>query len=135
MGIRVIAIDTGTAKRDLCLSLGASTFFDFKASTDLVGDVKAATGGGAHCVMVAAGSSAAYNAACFYLRPTGTLLVVALPHGAMIEVPVILVGGYGLNIKGSLIGNRKQSIEAVQLAAAGKVKVNYTVRGLSEVNE
>ncbi|EJC98054.1 mannitol-1-phosphate dehydrogenase [Fomitiporia mediterranea MF3/22] len=134
MGLCVIAIDTGSVRKDLCLSLGASAFFDFRTSTSLIADVIAATHGGAHGVLVTAGNSAAYNSACMYLRPTGTLLVVGLPPGAMLQVPVILVGGRGLNVKGVFIGNRKHAVEAIELAAAGKVKVKYTLRGLSELN-
>ena len=135
MGYQVVAIDTGEEKRQQCLALGASHFLDFKTSTDLVADVFKATGRGAHAVLVAAGGSAAYAAACNYLRPTGTLLVVALPPNTNINVPVLMLCGLGINIKGVLVGNRKYALEAVELAAAGKVKVNYTVRGMSELNE
>ena len=31
--------------------------------------------------------------------------------------------------------NRQQAIEAVNLAATGKVRCHYTLRGLSELNE
>lgn len=135
MGVRVIAIDTGSTKRDLCMSLGVTAFFDFRSSTNLVSEVLVATKGGAHSVLVAAGSTAAYVEACAYLRPTGLLLVVGLPTGAMLELPVILVGGRGLNVKGVFIGSRRDAIEAVELAVAGRVKVNYTIRPLSELNE
>ena len=135
MGLRVVAIDTGASKRDLCLSLGASTFLDFQTSLNLVQDVQSITKGGAQAVLVAAGGSAAYNTAISYLRPTGTLLVVGLPPGAMLQAPVILIGGKGLNIKGIFLGNRKHAIEAVQIAATGKVQVTHTIRGLSELNE
>ena len=135
MGLRVVAIDTGEEKRKECLSLGAAHFFDFKTSPNLVADVFKITKRGAHAVLVAAGGSAAYATACNYLRPTGILLVIGLPPGTNINVPVIMVVGLGLNIKGVLVGNRRYSSEAIELVAAGKVKVNYTVRGLSELNE
>ena len=56
MGLRVVAIDTGASKRDLCLSLGASTFLDFPTSLNLVQDVQSITKGGAQAVLVAAGA-------------------------------------------------------------------------------
>lgn len=47
--------DTGDAKRDLCLKLGAEKWIDFKTSTNLVKDVKDATGGlGPHSAVVVA---------------------------------------------------------------------------------
>lgn len=135
MGLKVVAIDTGDEKRQQCLSLGAAHFLDFKTSSNLVDDVFKITKSGAHAVLVAAGGSAAYAAACNYLRPTGTLVVIGLPPGANINVPVIMVVGFGLNIKGIMVGNRRYSLEAIELVAAGKVKVNYATRGLSELNQ
>jgi D-arabinose 1-dehydrogenase-like Zn-dependent alcohol dehydrogenase len=34
-----------------------------------------------------------------------------------------------------IIRNRQDAVEAVAIAASGKVKVKYTMRGLSEINE
>ncbi|KAG5652129.1 hypothetical protein H0H81_006205 [Sphagnurus paluster] len=45
MGLRVVAIDTGEAKKELCLKLGAEKWVDFRESTDLTKDVQAATDG------------------------------------------------------------------------------------------
>ncbi|KAK4694768.1 hypothetical protein P7C71_g2864, partial [Lecanoromycetidae sp. Uapishka_2] len=50
MGIKVIAVDTGDKKRELCLQLGAVAFLDFKTD-DVETEVKRLTGGyGAHAV-------------------------------------------------------------------------------------
>ncbi|KAH8116728.1 mannitol-1-phosphate dehydrogenase [Phellopilus nigrolimitatus] len=135
MGLRVVAVDAGAAKRDLCLELGAEKWIDFLESTNLVADVIRATEGGAHAALVAAGGSSAYETAVAYLRSAGTLLAVGLPPGAMISAAVLLVALRGLTIRGSFIGNRQQTIEAVNIAAAGKVKCIYSIRGLSELNE
>ena len=135
MGLRVIAIDTGSSKRDMCLSLGAVAFFDFKSTANMLSEVRAITKSGAHGVLVAAGSSAAYNASCAYLRPTGTLLVVGLPPDTTLDQPLVLLGALGLNVKGIFIGNRKDAVDALELVATGKVKVNYTIRPLSELDQ
>lgn len=48
--------DTGETKKKLCLSLGAEKWVDFRESTDLISDVKAATDGlGPEGAVVAAG--------------------------------------------------------------------------------
>lgn len=56
MGLRVIGIDAGE-KKDLVMNqLGGDHFVDFKTSSDLVGDIKAATedGLGPHAVLLVA---------------------------------------------------------------------------------
>jgi len=55
MGFRVIAIDTGSEKQEMCLNtLGAEEFVDF-AKGDVVAKVKSVTGGlGAHAVILLA---------------------------------------------------------------------------------
>lgn len=62
MGLRVIAVDTGTEKRDLCLKMGAEAFIDFKETENVAKDViEVADGVGAHAVFVTA--PAAYKTA------------------------------------------------------------------------
>lgn len=57
MGLRVIAVDTGEEKKQLCLKLGAEKWIDFKLSKDIVKDIKDATDGlGAHSAVVTAAS-------------------------------------------------------------------------------
>lgn len=48
LGLRVIALDTGDAKRQLCKELGAEQFIDFVSSNSVIEDVHAFTSGGAH---------------------------------------------------------------------------------------
>lgn len=45
LSLRIIAVDTGADKEKLCKELGAEVFLDFKASKDLIKDVKDAAGG------------------------------------------------------------------------------------------
>lgn len=53
--MRPIAIDGGAAKRDLCLSMGAEAYVDFKETKDVVAKViEIADGVGAHGVLVTA---------------------------------------------------------------------------------
>lgn len=64
MGLKVIAIDTGDAKRELVKKLGATEWIDFKQSKDLVADIKAASQGlGPHASIVVATTAAAYTQA------------------------------------------------------------------------
>ena len=82
-------IDTGEEKKQLCKSLGADYWIDFKESKDIVRDIKAATDGlGAHSAIVTAASSAAYSQAVDYLRPGGTLMVVGMPGQATLDASI-----------------------------------------------
>lgn len=65
MGLRMIAIDTGDEKKQLCLNNGAEAFIDFRTTKDVVEEVNAITNGGAHAVIVT-GSTAAGE----WLHPT-----------------------------------------------------------------
>lgn len=91
MGLRVIAIDTGDDKRDLTLSLGAEKWIDFRLSKDLVTEVIAITGGGAHAAVVTVGGGGAYVSASMYLRPKGRLMVVGMPPSNMVALPLVLI--------------------------------------------
>ena len=94
MGLRVIAIDTGEAKKSLALSLGAEKWIDFRVplTGDLVNDVYAATNGlGAHAVLVTSGENAAYAVALKYLRSRGRLICVGLPPNGLVELSTTLV--------------------------------------------
>lgn len=48
MGMRVIAIDGGDAKRDMCKQLGAEEYIDFTTTKDIAAEVMKITGFGAH---------------------------------------------------------------------------------------
>ncbi|KAF9061670.1 hypothetical protein BDP27DRAFT_1337764 [Rhodocollybia butyracea] len=137
MGLRVIAIDTGEEKRNLCLSLGAEKWIDFKESTDLVKDVQAASDGiGPHAAVITAGHPLPFNQALLYLRPTGTLVAAGMPGGeAMMNIPIGLLIGKSLNIVGALVGNRQDMAEALDAVAQGKVACKYSIRNLMEVND
>ncbi|KDN50374.1 GroES-like protein [Tilletiaria anomala UBC 951] len=136
IGCRVIAIDTGSAKKELATKLGAETFIDFKTSKDLIGDVRKASGGeGVHAAVVAASGAAAYEMALEYCRPCGKLVAVGLPAKTNIEANVCFTVFQAKQVKGSYVGNRQDAIEALDLAARGKVKTVFKTMGLSQLND
>ncbi|KAH6907034.1 mannitol-1-phosphate dehydrogenase M1PDH1 [Coprinopsis sp. MPI-PUGE-AT-0042] len=136
MGLRVLAIDTGEKKKDLVMRLGAEKWIDFKESKDIIKDIQAATGGGPQAAVITAGDPRPFNQAVMYLRPTGTLVAVGMPGGdAQLSLPIPLIIGKSLNIIGSAIGNRQDVAEALEIAARGKVKCEYEVRELEDINK
>ncbi|OJA11847.1 hypothetical protein AZE42_04070 [Rhizopogon vesiculosus] len=89
MGLRVVAIDTGSDKKKLCMELGAKKWIDFTEVKDIVQAVREACGGeGAHCAIVTSASESGYTQAVDYLRPGGTLMAVGLPGKAKLEASI-----------------------------------------------
>ncbi|THU93240.1 NAD(P)-binding protein [Dendrothele bispora CBS 962.96] len=141
MGLRVITIDTGASKRDLCVNqLGAEKWVDFMESKDLVKDVIEAAGGLGPQASCSARLSQLgpipFSQALLYLRPAGTLVAVGMPAGgAMLNVPIALLVPRCINIVGSATGNRQDMAEALDIVAQGKVKCHCEVRDWEEVND
>ncbi|OBA21124.1 GroES-like protein [Metschnikowia bicuspidata var. bicuspidata NRRL YB-4993] len=133
MGYRVVAIDGGDEKRDFCRSLGAEQFVDFTSSKDIVRDVVAATGGGAHDAINVSVSEKAISQSLEYLRPTGVAVLVGLPAGAKVVAPVFEAVVKSVSIKGSYVGNRADSAEAIDFFSRGLIKCPIKIVGLSEL--
>jgi len=137
MGIRIIAIDSGEEKRALTLELGAETYFDFVNSKDLVQDIKVATDDelGPHAVLLVAASEGPFQEATQYVRPRGTVVVLGLPAGAYLRTPVFESVIKMITIKGSYVGNRRDTAEAIEFFRRGFIKVPHKVCGLSELQK
>ncbi|ESK88735.1 mannitol-1-phosphate dehydrogenase [Moniliophthora roreri MCA 2997] len=137
MGLRVVAIDTGSSKKELCQRIGAEKWVDFMESKDVIRDVQDATGGlGPHAAIVTAGSAVPFNQALMYLRLDGTLVCVGMPSGeGMLNVPIRLIVPKGLKIVGTSTGNRQDMAEALATAASGKVKCHYELKSLNQIND
>ncbi|KAJ7181451.1 alcohol dehydrogenase [Mycena crocata] len=133
-GLRVIAVDTGEAKKKLCLSLGAEAWIDFKECKDVVKEIKALTGGeGAHAAVVTATTGAGYQQAVSYLRAGGTLMAVGLPGSATLDTSIFFCVFKSINIHGSYVGNRQDATEALDIAARGDVKCHFELKSLDDL--
>ncbi|KAI0062887.1 mannitol-1-phosphate dehydrogenase MPDH1 [Artomyces pyxidatus] len=137
MGLRVLAIDTGAEKKRMCLEVGAEKWIDFRESADVVKDVvEACDGRGPHAALITSPSGIAYDNAIMYLRPTGTLVCVAMASPEYsLRSPVGLIIGKSLTIVGSVLGNLQDAIEALDLVARKKVKTHFSTRKLEEIND
>ncbi|WPH04397.1 alcohol dehydrogenase 1 like protein [Acrodontium crateriforme] len=137
MGLRTIGIDTGEDKRQLCKDFGADAFVDFKTSQNVVKDVQAATadGLGPHAVILVAVNEKPFQQAAEYVRPRGTVICIGLPAGAYLRAPVFESVIRMVTIKGSYVGNRKDSAEAIDFFARGLIKVPFKTVGLSELQK
>ncbi|KAH7009433.1 alcohol dehydrogenase-like protein [Microdochium trichocladiopsis] len=136
MGLKVIAIDTGADKKKACLEqLGADHFVDFMQSKDVVADVKKATpdGLGPHAVLLVAVNEKPFQQAAEYVRPRGTVVCIGLPSGAYLRAPVFDSVVKMVTIKGSYVGNRKDSAEAIEFFRRGLINAPFKVVGMSEL--
>jgi len=138
MGLRVIAIDTGDEKKKMSLEqLGASSFVDFGTSKNVVKDVQEATedGLGPHAVILVAVNEKPFQQAAEYVRPRGTVICIGLPAGAYLKAPVFESVIKMITIKGSYVGNRKDTSEALGFYRRGLIKAPFKVVGLSELQK
>ncbi|PKS04915.1 hypothetical protein jhhlp_008280 [Lomentospora prolificans] len=137
MGLHPIAIDSGDDKAQACKALGAEAFVDFAKTKNLVEDVKAATpdGLGPHAVILLAVSEGPFQQAADYVRPYGSIVCIGLPANAYIKAPVFNTVIRMIKIKGSYVGNRQDTEEAIDFFARGLIKAPYKVVGLSELQK
>ncbi|TQB67919.1 hypothetical protein MPDQ_004382 [Monascus purpureus] len=137
MGMRVIAIDGGDEKQELCTKLGAEAFIDFQKTKDITAEVMKITTYGVHGVIVTAASKPAYDQAVALLRPKGTVVVVGLPKDATIiagAVPMVMAMKQ-LKVVGSVVGSLNDVKEALDLTARDLVHPILTKGRLEEVDD
>lgn len=137
MGLKTIAIDAGDDKAKMCKSLGSHAFVDFAKSKDVVKDVKAATedGLGPHAVILLAVSEKPFQQATEYVRPRGVVVCIGLPSGAYLKAPVFESVVRMVQIRGSYVGNRRDSAEAIDFFRRGLIKAPFKVVPLSQLGD
>lgn len=137
MGLDIIAIDGGEEKEKMTKELGAQHFVDFMKSKNLVNDVKAATrdGMGPHAVILVAVNEKPFQQAAEYVRPRGTVVAIGLPAGAYLRAPVFESVVKMITIKGSYVGNRQDSAEAIEFFRRGLIKSPFKTVGMSELQK
>lgn len=137
MGLHAIAVDGGAEKGAMCMDLGAAAYVDFMASDDLVAGVKAATpdGLGPQAVILLAVQERPFQQATEYVRPRGCVVCIGLPAHAYLRAPVFDTVVRMISIKGSYVGNRADTAEALEFFRLGLIKAPYKVVGLSQLQE
>lgn len=132
MGLKVAAVDIAEDKLALARETGADLAVNALAA-DAVDKVLAATGGGAHGVLVTAVSTPAFAQALKMVRRKGTVSLVGLPPGEF-PTPIFDVVLKRITVRGSIVGTRRDLDEAIAFAADGKVKAEVAKVPLSEIN-
>jgi len=133
MGFKVAAVDIAEDKLKLARETGADLAVNALAN-DAVDKVLAATGGGAHGVLVTAVSTAAFAQALKMVRRKGTVSLVGLPPGEF-PTPIFDVVLKRITVRGSIVGTRRDLDEAIAFAVDGKVKAEVTKVPLTQIND
>ena len=132
MGLKVVGVDIAQDKLELARKTGADHAINALAK-DALDDVLAATGGGAHGVLVTAVSPPAFSQALQLARRRGTIALCGLPPGNF-PTPIFDVVLKRLTIRGSIVGTRKDLAEALAFAAEGKVHAHIHQARLEDIN-
>jgi alcohol dehydrogenase, propanol-preferring len=131
-GAEVIAVDVADDKLELARECGADIAIN-AATNQAHREIKKATGGGAHVVMVTSGSRAAYETALRSIRKAGTLAIVGMaPEPVPLSTVAMVSGEY--RIVSSAVGSREELREVLQLAAEGKVKCRVEARAFDQAD-
>ncbi len=135
MGFKILGID-GPNKEEFVLSKGADAFIDFSKVTDTGEAVRKITGkDGPHAVINFSNSLKAYNDSVEYVRATGTVVLVGFPgDNAALSSNIYSHINRAINIKGSVVGNRADTREAIDFFVRGKVEIPVKIAGLSEAS-
>lgn len=151
---KVIAVDSGTSKRELSLQCGAQVFVDF-ATENVEERVKEITGEGSHSCLIVSGSEAAFKLAPKLVRNAGLLAIIGLPPATFnfpmtaslyaVKGMVTFIPGQNevdslliemllaLTVTGVMVGNEQQMEDLLQNAASGIIKPVVQVEEFSKV--
>lgn len=132
MGRRVAAIDIDDTKLELARQHGAEVTVNAATSANPAADITEQTGG-VHGALVTAVSGMAFPQAIASLRRGGTVSLVGLPPEEF-PLDIFTTVLFGLTVRGSIVGTRKDMQEALDFFARGKVQPTYTTRPLSDIN-
>ncbi|CCD54850.1 similar to alcohol dehydrogenase [Botrytis cinerea T4] len=140
MAMRIIGIDQGS-KEELVKECGAEVFIDLTKFDDkaIAEEVKRVTGGiGASAVIVCTASNRAYSQALSFLRFGGTLVCVGMPEGDSQPIansfPAAMVA-QEWKIKGSAVGNQREALEVLEMAARGIIKTRIRMEKMENLTE
>jgi propanol-preferring alcohol dehydrogenase len=132
MGLRVLAIDMAE-KEEHCKKLGAEFFVDASVDKDIVEKIVTFTKGGPHGVVHVATSDKPIAQAIQYVRTRGTVVLVSLPKDGKLIADVFWIVFKTITIKGSLIGSRVDTDEAIDFFARGLINVPIEIVSLKDV--
>jgi len=116
-GVRVAAVDVSEEKLRLAAEHGA----EITVPAEGAGRALQKEHGGVDAAIVLTPAPAAIEQAFRSVKRTGSVVLVGL-SGSRFELPIVDTVLKGIQVRGSFLGTRQDLDDALQLAAAGKVK-------------
>ena len=116
-GVRVAAVDVSEEKLRLAAGHGA----EITVPAEGAGRALQKEHGGVDAAIVLTPAPAAIEQAFRSVKRTGSVVLVGL-SGSRFELPIVDTVLKGIQVRGSFLGTRQDLDDALQLAAAGKVK-------------
>lgn len=135
LGLRVIGIDGGQAKAQFVKDLGAEMYIDFTQVKDIAKEVMEITNGGAQAALNVTSSEAAIQQSVSFVKPYGTVMLIGLPPQAKLHIDVMSTVLNQVTVRGSYVGTRWDTTEAVDFFARGLIKCPIKVVGMTEVGK
>ncbi len=132
MGLRVAAVDIDDDKLALATRHGAELVVNARTE-DPIAVIQAATGG-AHGILVTAVHPDAFGQAIHMSRRGGTIVFNGLPPGDF-PASIFEIVLKGLTVRGSIVGTRRDMVEALDFYARGQIHPTVATRKLDEINE
>ncbi|MWB99975.1 alcohol dehydrogenase AdhP [Agromyces seonyuensis] len=132
MGLRVVAVDIAEDKLELARTHGAEVVVN-ALDGDPVAAVVEATDGGAHGVLVTAVHPSAFGQAIGMTRRNGTAVFVGLPPGDF-PAPIFDIVLRGITVRGSLVGTRRDLVEALDFYARGLIHPTVAEDRIENIN-
>uniref|UniRef100_A0AC34FLU6 Enoyl reductase (ER) domain-containing protein n=1 Tax=Panagrolaimus sp. ES5 TaxID=591445 RepID=A0AC34FLU6_9BILA len=133
MGMRVIAVCKGLNQEEHVKRLGADHFVDVDTSEDVVKEIIALSEGGTHGVINTAPAQEPIIQATKYVRTRGTVVILSLPKNTPIGADIFDTVTRAITIRGSYVGNRIDTDEALAFFARGQIQSLIQIRGLTEL--
>ena len=132
MGLRVAAVDIDDDKLALATQCGAELVVNARTQNPI--EVVQAATGGAHGILVTAVHPDAFGQAIHLSRRGGTIVFNGLPPGDF-PASIFEVVLKGLTVRGSIVGTRRDMVEALDFYARGQIHPTVATRKLDEINE
>ncbi|MFE9250554.1 zinc-dependent alcohol dehydrogenase [Streptomyces sp. NPDC007088] len=130
-GAETVAVDITDEKLALARELGADHVLDARTQ-DVAEEVRRL--GGADAAISLAVSDESFRSAYRALRRHGTLVLVALPAGGSLELPVFETVLDAKTVTGSIVGTRQDLAEVFRLHRLGRTRVIRETRRLEDIN-
>lgn len=133
MGLRVVAIDVDDTKLALATKHGAEVTVNATQYDDPGAHIAELTGG-VKGALVTAVNAHAFPQAVGSLKRGGTVVLVGLPPDQF-PLDIFTTVLFGLTVRGSIVGTRRDMEECLDFFARGKVTPTFTTRPMGDIND